>query len=172
MSDKQIASAIAGLSGIAAKVFEVVPIAEWWTHLQISVELKRLNINHDFRVVGGCLSSMLDQGLLRKDDLGRWQRREQKNSRQATVVKVVKATVPVVQPSNADSRATEPSPMDNMLAAAASMREAGRHLLAQADSLESACLAQMELEATYKAQMENFEQLRTLLAAISKSGVP
>lgn len=163
MSDKQIASAIAGLSGIAAKVFDVVPIAEWWTHLQISAELKRLNINHDVRVINGCLGSMLDQGLLRKDSLGRWQRPEQKTSRQATVVKAKESTV---QPPKAV--ATEIVPMDTMLAAAGSMREAGRHLLAQADALESACLAQMEIEAVYKAQMSSYEQLRTLLAAISK----
>jgi hypothetical protein len=63
------------------------------------------------------------------------------------------------------------SPMDSMLATASSMREAGRHLLAQADALESACLAQMEVESAYKAQMANFQQLRDLLAAIGKSGV-
>lgn len=169
MSDKQIASAIAGLTGIAGKVFEVVPIAEGWTTLQIMSELKRLNLNHDFTKVDGCLRSMLEQNLVRYDD-GRWQR-AQKVTRQLALAKPATpdaAPAPVVA---APAVAATVSPMDSMLATASSMREAGRHLLAQADALESACLAQMDVEAAYKAQMAHFDQLRTLLAAIGKSGV-
>lgn len=54
-----------GLSAQATKVYDAIPISDSWSITQIMQELHRLNISmSDARVVGGCLNSLIDCGLV------------------------------------------------------------------------------------------------------------
>ena len=54
-----------GLSEQAKKVYDCIPIAESWTPAQIMGELHRRSVSlGDFRVVMGCVNSMLDAGIV------------------------------------------------------------------------------------------------------------
>lgn len=50
----------------AQKVYEAVPIEEQWSDKQIYIELQRRQINMDFRIVQGCLNTLIDAGLVKE----------------------------------------------------------------------------------------------------------
>lgn len=50
----------------AQKVYEAVPIEEAWTDKQICSELMRRQISVDFRIVAGCLNTLIDAGLVKE----------------------------------------------------------------------------------------------------------
>jgi hypothetical protein len=164
MSEKQKVSAIAGLTGTAAKVYEVVPINESWTITQIMAELKRNRLNYEFLKVEGCLGSMIEPGIIRKVGDLAYQRVELKTM-QLREVKITGLKPEPEPPGATVSHAS--NPIDGLLAVASNMRVAGRRLIDDAELIESACIAQMEAEATHKQELEQFQQLRTLLGSIS-----
>jgi hypothetical protein len=59
MNNGRLASIVTGLSGIARKVYDVVPLSETWSVQQISNELMRCGSRVDNQVIKGCLNSLL-----------------------------------------------------------------------------------------------------------------
>lgn len=164
MSEKQKLSAIAGLTGTAAKVFEVVPINEPWTITQIIAELKRNRMNYEFLKVDGCLQSMVEQGIVRKVGDGYQRTDVKKPERPLALAKP--AAPPARDPPESTVLHTV-SPIDGLLVVARDLREFGQQMIRHADTIESVCIEQMEAEATHKQELEQFQQLRTLLGSIS-----
>lgn len=66
MKQAKLDEAIKGLTGIARKVLDVVPIQEYWSMPQIVSEIGRLGSRPDHNVVRGCLRSLSDQGLIKR----------------------------------------------------------------------------------------------------------
>lgn len=70
MNQARLSSLLEGLSGIALKVYEAVPIAETWTKKQIAAELMRTGVRTDLRIIEGCLASLVDRKLIRERGVG------------------------------------------------------------------------------------------------------
>ena len=62
-----------GLSGIARKVLEAVPIADQWPAHTIANEIKRATGSApEIKIVNGCLESLKSSGLVREPTRGKW----------------------------------------------------------------------------------------------------
>lgn len=170
MSEKQKQSAVAGLTGTAAKVYEAVPINEAWTITQIIQELKRNNLNYEFLKIDGCLQSMVGQGIIQKVGEHGYQRVDVKNPERPLVMAKPSAIAKKMKADDDTPSATVShagNPIDGLLIVASNMRVAGRRLIDDAELIESACIAQMEAEDTHKQDLAQFQQLRSLLGSIS-----
>lgn len=64
----------AGQTGIARKVLDAVPIAEAWAPAKIMAEVRRHGTNLDLRIFEGCMTSLVDAGLVRQTGGGAFQR--------------------------------------------------------------------------------------------------
>lgn len=53
------------LNGYARKVLDAMPISEPWTIVQIMSEMRRVGSSVDPRVLQGCMTTLLDNGLIR-----------------------------------------------------------------------------------------------------------
>ncbi len=70
MNQARLSSLLNGLSGIALKVYEAVPITEIWTKKQITAELIRSGVHTDMRTIEGCLAKLVDKKLIRERGIG------------------------------------------------------------------------------------------------------
>ncbi|WP_157669301.1 hypothetical protein [Chitinibacter sp. GC72] len=60
-----------GLSNIARKVYDAVPIGDAWSKALITQEIRRVTkTSTDARVIDGCLSSLVENGLVREPTRG------------------------------------------------------------------------------------------------------
>ncbi len=81
MSLSRFNATYSGLSSVAKKVYEAVPIAQNWTHQQIIAELHRAGKQIERNVLSGCLNTLIRAGLINEDSKGCFIREE---VRQAT----------------------------------------------------------------------------------------
>lgn len=156
MNASRIARLEQGLTSIARKVLEVVPIAEPWPSSSIMAVLKRNGQNIAQPVLDGVLQSLKDDGLVR-ERLGMFQR-------------VYKA--PEDDSSDAgDEPATAPgavvkiAPAPDLLTRWGSI--AGR-LRALADDIDAAALESAEQFERADADGEQLRKLRALLKGIAE----
>lgn len=85
-----------GLSGIARKVLEAVPIADQWQAHTIANEIKRATGSApEIKIVNGCLESLKSSGLVREPTRGKWIRVSTKEHSDAE--EVIPAAVKVVE---------------------------------------------------------------------------
>lgn len=159
MSDKQMQSIIAGLTGTAAKVYEVIPIAAAWSVQQIFAELDRSGANYEHAKIRGCLVSLVDQGLVKRSgDL--YQRVQVRANQEPRARK----EPPPAQPTEDSTVAV--TPIDSILIIAADLRAKAKEMLEQADQLETACIGAMEREQRQQHERSQLDQLRKLLQSI------
>lgn len=59
-----------GMNSVAQKVYDAVPMSDYWHHNKITQELKRLGKQMDPAAVQGCLGYMLSMGLVKKNKDG------------------------------------------------------------------------------------------------------
>jgi hypothetical protein len=76
ISQSKFNGAYKGLTVVAQKVFNTVPISEPWSMQSIAAELRRTGSSVDFRVLGGCLNTLVDAGLIKEVSQGCFQREE------------------------------------------------------------------------------------------------
>lgn len=72
MNTQQLQSRINGLSGIAKKVYQSVPLTDPWTEAQIYTEVSRHGVRIDARTVRASLNALRDQGLIREPSPSRF----------------------------------------------------------------------------------------------------
>lgn len=63
-----------GLSAIAKKIYGVVPIAEAWDVTKIKMELTRTSTPTETRLILGCLTGLVANGLVKESPKGMFQR--------------------------------------------------------------------------------------------------
>ena len=161
MSDKQLQSVIAGLTGTASKVYEVIPIATSWSAQQIFAELDRTGSNYEHAKVRGCLVSLVEQGLVKRvGDL--YQRIPVRNTQESRA----RREQTKVEPEAIDDSTVSATPIDSILIIAADLRNKAKEMLAQADQLETACIGAMEREQRQQHERGQLDQLRKLLQSI------
>lgn len=74
------------MSAVAQKVYQAVPIEESWSHHEILREFNRIHGNTvDYRVIGGCISSLIASGLVRQTQRERYRREPVREKQQPKV---------------------------------------------------------------------------------------
>ncbi len=77
MTPRKQRQKLEGQTAVAKKVYEAVPITEWWSMHQIGDELRRkAHTTTTFDVLQGCLRALTDTGLVTEDTLGKFRRVE------------------------------------------------------------------------------------------------
>lgn len=144
------------LTPVARKVFECVPVQEAWTVFRISAELKRQGTPKDRRIVDGCLSSLVRDGLIKFDpptDI--YQRVEPRV-----------ATLNLV-PEEPEVSAKKPSPMERMAALAERTRRLSLDLKVLADDIDAAAVLIDEETNEAGNDTKKLRQLQTLLKELT-----
>lgn len=164
MSAVRMQSAVDGLTGTAAKVYESVPIQHNWTATDIHADMTRRGISIDHHRVRGCLGDLGEQGLVIERGHG------DKRTYQRVIVKprLEKPRLESVRNESVRNESAPPAdPVDNFAAIAQTLRAQARALLAQADALDSAALDAAAAIERAGASGEQLRQLKTLLKTIT-----
>ena len=159
LSPSRQKSLVDGLTSIARKVFEAVPISEAWTISQIQAELSRTSAaGRDFRNVQGCLRYLTEVGLISQPEKDTTFRRVP--VREVSVNEVEEPmskptiTVPAAQPKPATR-----SPITILSGLATQMRSL-------ADEIDHAALEIEESISSNQAEIAHLQQLKTILRNI------
>ena len=146
---------LAGQSSVARKVFEHVPISEYWASAQVARELNRATGSvMDLRVLTGCLMTLRDAGLVRMTASGGFRREPVALPFVPTTKsEPMKPTNPAAQPSR------EVSAIDLLAGIAKSLR-------AVALEIETAAIAIEESRAKDAGELQKLRQLQALLKGL------
>lgn len=166
MSQAQLKSAEDGLSGIAKKVLSVVPLQERWTTHAIIQELTRCGSRPDWKVVQGCLNSLLHSGLIIERG-GAYQRVQIK----ADPPEKPSATVTDISPSKAvpmPQEKKQPDALSKLGERAAELRSVAATLNAIADRIDSDALEMDAKVVAASAKSQKADRIAELLREITQ----
>ncbi|RQV20645.1 hypothetical protein DF039_12455 [Burkholderia cenocepacia] len=162
MTPAKYHAALSGLSAIAKKVLEMVPIQEAWSRSEIAGHLLRVTKSSpDAAVIDGCLGRLKDSGLIREASRGRYQRIE---VREREVLKVPE------QKSEEAVAATEPQailPIEILSQLAERTRGLATQIVMLASDIETAALTIEQGNAENAANLEKLRQLQSLLKSLA-----
>ncbi|WP_175681164.1 hypothetical protein [Burkholderia cenocepacia] len=162
MTPAKYTAALSGLSAIARKVLEMVPIQEAWSRSEIAGHLLRVTKSSpDAAVIDGCLGRLKDSGLIREPSRGRYQRIE---VREREVLKV-----PVQKPEEACAAPVEQSilPIEILSKLAERARTVATELVMLASDIETAALTIEQGNAENVANLEKLRQFQSLLKSLA-----
>lgn len=74
MSEFRLEQVLAGQSALARKVFQIVPIQEWWAVSDIYGAIRAQGTSAEARVIRRCLGELKDAGLIREPVNAHFQR--------------------------------------------------------------------------------------------------
>ncbi|WEW97715.1 hypothetical protein P3T65_26380 [Pseudomonas nitroreducens] len=162
-------SLVQGLNGVARKVFDCIPIAEAWKPFQVMAAMRRLTgSTPDAQIVSGCLTKLVDSGLIKKCGRDAYQRRavEQKQKPQEQ-----KMTAVAAKPAQQVEAKPAASPLDLIGELASDIAAAGESLKRLAKRAEDvALMVEQDREVNAKA-MAGYRQLKSLLKDLQGDGV-
>ena len=161
MNQARYDSIVRGLSAIARKVFDVVPMATAWDTHQIMAEIARRNISvsRDLNVIEGCLRSLVDSGIVRRVD-GAYRRIEVANK---LIEKPAKEPEVQTPPAKVQPKA---SATDTLIALSQEAAKLGAALSALSKRIDDAVLdIEQEMEAE-RAQVAKVRQVAELLKSL------
>ncbi|AXK61521.1 hypothetical protein [Burkholderia sp. IDO3] len=162
MTPAKYHAAFSGLSAIAKKVLEMVPIQEAWSRSEIAGHLLRVTKSSpDAAVIDGCLGRLKDSGLIREASRGRYQRIEVRE-REVLKVPEQKSTEAIV--------ATEPQailPIEILSQLADRTRALATQIVMLASDIETAALTIEQGNAENAANLEKLRQLQSLLKSLA-----
>jgi hypothetical protein len=152
-----------GQNGVAKKVYDCVPIAESWSSFQVMSAMRSLTgSTPDARIVSGCLSRLVDSGLVKKTGRDSYQRapveQKQKPEEPKMPAPAKKQTeVSSAAPCNAMQR--QSAPLEMLSELAGEIVGMAEHLKRLASRVEDVALA---VEQERESNSENLEKLRQL----------
>ncbi|KVF22927.1 hypothetical protein [Burkholderia cepacia] len=162
MTPAKYHAALNGLSAIAKKVLEMVPIQEAWSRPEIAGHLLRVTKSSpDAAVIDGCLGRLKDSGLIREVSRGRYQRIA---VREREVLKVPE------QKSSEATVAAEPQailPIEILSHLAERTRSLATQIVMLASDIETAALTIEQGNAENAANLEKLRQLQSLLKSLA-----
>ena len=173
---------LAGQSGIARKVFDVVPIAEAWTAAQIRAELTRLGASNDIRIIDGCLRSLVDKKLIQEVGRGLYRRKPERlidehDTKPPAVVRDRSAPNPertiAPQASEPAASAKAPevantaSPLDMLCGISARMAEIAANMKQLQKDIDDAAMAIEQRFTESEKRNEKLIQLQQLLKSLN-----
>lgn len=153
-----------GLSAIAKKVFDSVPISEAWNIPAISADMRRLGSGGaDSRIVLGCLNTLIEAGIVKEVSKGAFQRIEIREKAEPVV------TSKPMEPSQMSIRAIQPvavqpvtqsaTPIDRLSKFAIRLREL-------ANDMETAALELAEQAEKNEIETSKMRQLQQILKSL------
>lgn len=149
-----------GQTGIAKKVYECVPIAESWSSFQVMTAMRNLTgSTPDSRIVSGCLSSLVDSGLVKKIARDLYQRIPVEQKPEAP-----KMAAPAKKQSEVSAVPTrKATPLEMLGELAGEIVGMAEHMKRLATRVEDVALA---IEQERESNSENLEKLRQLQAIL------
>ena len=148
-------------TGIAKKVYGAVPINEAWPSKSIVAELTRQGQVRDFSVIGGCLNTLKEIGLIKEVTPGHFQRIKPK----PTVEKEVEPMA--VTPPKPPAKGEPVEPVDRLAAIGTKLRGLSQMFLELADDIDEATLAFEEKASGNDEELAKLRQLKGLLKSLS-----
>ncbi|MBU9550390.1 hypothetical protein KTE50_17775 [Burkholderia multivorans] len=167
MTPAKYQAALSGLSAIAKKVLEMVPIQEAWSRSEIAGHLLRVTKSSpDAAVIDGCLGRLKDSGLIREASRGRYQRVE---VREREVLKVPELKLTSSRPEQATAALDEQSilPIEILSKLAERARAVATELVMLASDIETAALTIEQGNAENAANLEKLRQFQSLLKSLA-----
>ncbi|WP_321799720.1 hypothetical protein [Burkholderia sp. BCC1988] len=162
MTPAKYQAAVSGLSAIAKKVLDMVPIQEAWSRSEIAGHLLRVTKSSpDAAVIDGCLRRLKDAGLIREPSRGRYQRIE---VREREVLKV-----PDQRTEQTAAAADEQAvlPIDILSKIAERARSIATDLVMLASDIETAALTIEQGNAENAANLEKLRQFQSILKSLA-----
>ncbi|AIO44492.1 hypothetical protein DM44_4804 [Burkholderia cepacia] len=162
MTPAKYQAALSGLSAIAKKVLEMVPIQEAWSRSEIAGHLLRVTKSSpDAAVIDGCLGRLKDSGLIREPSRGRYQRIE---VREREVLKVPDQKAEKTADVHADQSIP---PIEILSKLAERARTVATELVMLASDIETAALTIEQGNAENVANLEKLRQFQSLLKSLA-----
>lgn len=148
-------------TGVAKKVYGAVPINEAWPSKSIVAELTRQGQIRDFSIIGGCLNTLKEAGLIKEVAPGHFQRVRPKPTTEKEAE--LMATTPPKLPAKGEL--TEP--VDRLAAIGTKLRGLSQTFLALADDIDEAALLFDEKASSNDEELAKLRQLKGLLKSLS-----
>lgn len=148
-------------SGIVKKVYECVPINESFDAARICVEMKRMGSTPDVSIVKACLIKLKDAGLVAEVVRGMYQRIRVKDE-----IKKAHAQLTSQQPLEAEQSRQSDDPLDNLAAAALTLRNMSASMSALASAIEDAALQMGERATENSGEVKKLRQLAELIKTL------
>jgi len=161
LNEARFSSIHRGLSTVAQKVYAAVPIADEWSIEAVRRELTRKGHNIDLHTIRGCMSSLVDSGLVTEPSRGTFSRVAIKEAYKAPPKPIKEAKQPE-KPAMPKQGA-----IDKLTALSARVRTAMSAMKTLADDIDNAAL---EIEADILKAGEGaqkYKQLQALLKEMS-----
>ena len=163
MNEARFSSIHRGLSSVAQKVYAAEPIADEWAIEAVRRELTRKGHTIDLHTIRGCMSSLVDSGLVTEPSRGQFSRVAIKEAYKAPAEpKPIKEAKQPEKPAMPKQGA-----IDKLTALSARVRTAMSAMKTLADDIDNAAL---EIEADILKAGEGaqkYKQLQALLKEMS-----
>ena len=148
-------------TGVAKKVYGAVPINEAWPSKSIVAELTRQGQVRDFSVIGGCLNTLKEVGLIKEVAPGHFQRVKPKPTTEK------EAELMAVTPPKSPAKAEPTEPMDRLVAIGTKLRGLSQMFVELAEDIDEAALAFEEKASGNDEELAKLRQLKGLLKSLS-----
>ena len=160
-----------GQTSVARKVFELVPIKEAWTPIEIVAALNRATKSSmDFKVLTGCLNTLKESGLVREPTRGHFQRVEVKEKEERMVDFNARPIVTPKSPVSAAAPAPAPaakSPIEILSEISGRLVGVNAEIKRIASDIETAALVIEEGMAANEENLGKLRQLQSILKSLS-----
>jgi hypothetical protein len=173
MNQSKFNSIHSGLTSIAQKVYEAVPISDPWSVAMLKNELVRTGKSMDTRTLEGCLNSLMRSGLISEPSPGHWIRvkvREKVGASGDSAIEYF-TPPPPQEKKQLSTQEAKPNrrPIDILSELSSEVANYGEGLKKLAQKLDSAAL---EIEGQLEqnsADSVKLKQLQELLGSIASN---
>ena len=162
MNEARFYSIHRGLSTVAQKVYAAVPIADEWAIEAVRRELTRKGHTIDLHTIRGCMSTLVDSGLVTEPSRGQFSRVAIKEAYKAPA-----EPKPIKEAKQPEKPMPKQGAIDKLTALSARVRTAMSAMKTLADDIDNAAL---EIEADILKAGEGaqkYKQLQALLKDLS-----
>ena len=149
----------AGLTSMARKVYEAIPIAEVWSVTQVHQEMVRLGFSADLTKTSGCLRSLLGTTLIIEKPPGHYRRSAIKPKKAPMATQAI-MTVVSAAPVSVAAELTPPTPEEILSALSTRCMEF-------ATDIDEASIAIKKYMAAREVDSQKLKQLQALLKGLS-----
>lgn len=167
MNNAVYQSRVNGLTSIAKKIFSVVPVVDAWTPNQIKAELGRLtNSSADIRVIEGCLTSLINQGLVTEPKPKTYRRVAMKEPKTANDGVIEKQKIVETKTVAIQKQQKQVAAIEKLAGIASRALDISSSLKQLAADIDAAAIEIDEQAKTDKQDTEKLKQLQTLLRSL------
>lgn len=159
MNEARFSSIFNGLTTVAKKVFEAVPIGDAWTAQQIRSELIRQGSMRDAHIVSGCINTLVNAGLIIERPRGSFRRVEILKKFESSISSESVNEAPRKEPKTM----TLPSKPQQDISSIDRLAILARQLKLLAGELETAAIEIEEQNAANAEGRKKLQQLQELL---------